>query len=516
MRSKSYFRYRKLIHERTSRESVYLFYKKILHTFFEEDRIKIVNLLVKASKLLIIFPLLTLTILYLLAETVYSPQFIKGLFFGGLLSSIYTILSIHFKFSQRSLESLKDEFRFILRFLPKGKESPFILKKISFDLFRGPLVYSIVPYLFSLITASLLLNQPLWVLLFGFILIFFNYILGLSLLIGKILNNKVFLRTIIGVVILLFAKSLTLFDFERALQIKLGDLSSLLPANGSVPLSSEFYLLLLIVSLSFLISLYILSSLKTAFVSSIFLEKEKEIPTFNNNKSIYQRLLLRGFYARDKILKLRLASIMLVLLIILSHSLLTQNGPIVLALTILIIGYSPSVFNLAFNGYLYNEILEKRFLISTYYILKKFNCQKYFLKQTVLVTLSQSTVLLCPFIVFLILFKAMNVIATVILYFLIFLSIILLSATRMYDLKKFQFEQIRALTPFTLTSNSAENYIIYGIPLVYSMPLGILQLSQPYLLYVYICMVGYTATLLFYCLLKVYFLIKGAKNAEYL
>jgi hypothetical protein len=74
---KSYLKYYKWIRKRVSRESIYLFYKKILDVFYEQDRMKIVNFLVTTSKILVIIPLLLFTTLYLLVESLSSAQLYK-------------------------------------------------------------------------------------------------------------------------------------------------------------------------------------------------------------------------------------------------------------------------------------------------------------------------------------------------------------------------------------------------------------------------------------------------------
>lgn len=202
----------------------------------------------------------------------------------------------------------------------------------------------------------------------------------------------------------------------------------------------------------------------------------------------------------------------LVLSMIVSYPLLSQNSSIPLTLTILVFSYTPSVFNLIINFYLYDGILEKRFMVLTYYFLSKFNCQNYLLKQTVFPTISQSFVLLFPYFVLLMFLKPVDMLAFIVLYVLIFFSTIILTVIRIYNLKQYDFDQMKTLNSDALISKPIENYIIFGTPILYSMPLAVIQLTQSHLLYTYLCMIGYTSLFLVYCLIKICFLIRGGKR----
>ncbi|MDE5125083.1 hypothetical protein [Paenibacillus larvae] len=509
----SYLKYYKWIRKRVSRESINLFYKKILDVFYERDRMKIVNFLVISSKVLVIIPLLLFTTLYLLVETLSSAQLVAGVCLSGFLSSIHTLLSLHFKFSHRPIDYLKNEFRFVLRLLPKRKEPSFILKRLSLDLVGGTLIYSIVPYFFSLLII-LFVNPALWVLLLGLVFILFNYLLGLSLLIGKILNKKGLSMSAIGMVVLLLIEAIRVFDFQRAFQINSQHVFTLFLKNEPISFPSETQGLLLTILLSvFFLFCYIYSHLrKNRFTCSIFKDRETVIETFSKNKVVYQRLLLRGFYLNNKVQKLRIGTMILVLSMIVSYPLLSQNSSIPLTLTILVFSYTPSVFNLIINFYLYDGILEKRFMVLTYYFLRKFNCQNYLLKQTVFPTISQSFVLLFPYFVLLMFLKPVDMLAFIVLYVLIFFSTIILTVIRIYNLKQYDFDQMKTLNSDALISKPIENYIIFGTPILYSMPLAVIQLTQSHLLYTYLCMIGYTSLFLVYCLIKICFLIRGGKR----
>lgn len=502
------------MYKRAIRDNFYLLYKNILNIFLEEDRLKIINLLLLSARILIIIPLVSFTITYTFLGVLYSSNVMESILFTGLISSIHTLVSNHFKYSYRSVTYFRRELRFLLRLLPRGKEHLFIIKKISLDLCNHTFIYSILPYSLSVLILILLGNQSLGILLFGLLLVILNYMLGLSSAIFKITNFKsrtlkhyyLLLIGMFAALLIIFVKSL---DINRISQMRIGNIREYLFIFEKEKLSIEvFVLCLLILSALALVSLYLYFALKKkAFIQSIFFDKEREVQRLNWNKIVYQRLLLRGFYSKNKVLKLRIGSILTILLIVLFYPILDQNNTISLVVTILFFCYSPSLFNLIFTHYLYNEILQKNFITTTYYYLIKFRCQKYVYKHTIFATLSQSMVLILPLIVILVLFNPIHQFLAMICYFLNFLSTILILATRIYNIGIYNFEQIKSLDPSLLTSKSTENFLVFGIPIMYAIPLIVLEIAQSNLLYTYICILCYTTLLIIYSVAKIYFTV---------
>ncbi|KRD87911.1 hypothetical protein ASE51_26370 [Bacillus sp. Root147] len=519
MKRANYFKYSKLISNRRSKDNIYLVYKSILDLFLEEDRIKIVNFLLYSSKILIIVPLFFFTVFYTFLGSLYSSKVLEGIFFSGLICLIHTFISLYSKYGYNRVLMLKKDFKFVLRIILKGKENAFIIKKINYELFTNVLIYSIFPYFLSILITFLFINHSLWILLVGVLLISLNYMWSVCLLIIKMIEIyenivKLLLITTTSIYLLTLLSS---FNIKRIFPMESQKLQGYFLDNSYPEINGHCLILISLILITLIFcSLFVYMIFKTKkIISSIFISKNEDVHKAYNNKIVYQRLLLRGFSSKNKILYIRIGSIIATFLVIVFFPILNHSNRIPLALTILFFCYTPSLFNLVITYYLYEEILQKPFTITTYYFLKKFQSKKYLYKQTILATFSQLLIVSLPLLTLLLLYRPINIFITIICYFVVFFVIITILVTRIYNLEKYNFEEIKVLDPASLTSKSFENFIVFGIPILYAIPVVSLILAQPNLIYAYMSMIGYVILLLLYCSVKVYLsLFRGIKDVK--
>lgn len=518
MSYRKFFKYNKLNSERRTKDNIHLLYKRFLDIFVEEDRIKIVNFLLTSSKILIFVPLVSFTILYFILGLLCSFQVLEGVFFSGFISILHTIISIESKFRYSRIDLLKKDLQFALRIIVNGKGDYFVIQKMSFELLNSTLIYSAFPYFLSVIILFSFVNQSIWILLFGFLFISLNYLIGLSMLIIKIVPTirryiQVFLTiTIAGFIIIL----IQYFNLNRILTIK-NQITEIFSTDRISKLDAQFWISISLVStVVILLSLLIYCVFKYGkIISAIFISKEDGLYKNHNNKVVYQRLLLRGFSFKNKMLYIRIGSFIATLLLVILYPILNHYSSIPLVLIILFLCYSPSLLNLMITHYMYDEILQKPAINTTFYFLKKFQCEKYLYKQTILSTFSQLVVVMLPFLTTLLLYRPINVFAGAIFYTLILFTTVIIAVTRVYGLGKYSFEEINILDPSILTSKPAENYIVFGIPIVYAIPLVAIVLDEYNLFYFYISTSSYLFLLIIYCMGKIYlFLFKEKKNVK--
>lgn len=509
MMNRGYFQYAKLISKRRSKDTLLLMYKRFLGIFLESDREKIMYFLLVSSKVLVVVPILFFLLFYTLAGSVYSSQVVAGVVFSGIVSIIHSLFSIHSKYGEALILEMKKELEFILRLLPKGMDGFFTIRKISMELLTSTLIFSIFPYGLSIILLFIFVNQSILVLVSGVIFMLLNYILAFALLMAKM--TKIYVQSVKWFLIVFTTVSLAILvntiDQKRLFPFHITNLFDYFLNNSQPVIGINIYLLWGIALIALTISWYFIYALfkKKKVVSALILTKEDGLHRIFKKKVVYQRLILRVFHAKNKLLYIKIGSILASVLIVLCYPVFSQNENIPLIIIILFFCYSPSIFNLLITHFLYDEILQKNFTNTTYYLLRKFQCKKYLYKQTIMATISQLFIMLLPFITLVLIYRSISPVLAIVSYFLVFMIIVTILVTRIYGLGKFTIEEVKMVEPAILTSKSTENFILFGIPIIYAIPMVSLTIAQSNLMYAYISTISYVALLLVYCFGKIYF-----------
>ncbi|MGG0848643.1 hypothetical protein [Peribacillus simplex] len=519
MKKVSYFKYIRLNNNRRSKDSLYLMYKGFLDIFLEEDKNKIMDFLLKSAKCLIVVPVFFMLALYTILGSLYSAHIIEGLLFSGLISILHSIFLIHSKYGEVNISAIKKDFEFVLRLIPKRKVNAFIIHKISLEYFHSSFIYTGITYLIAVFILYIFVNQSLWVLSGGILLVLLNFLMGFTFLFINI--TRLHERVVKGLITLFVAAfSIILLNSFNLKRIYPFDLDQLIIPyfrdSGDIFIDTKvIFLFSMIMGGIFLSLSFVFYCLQTkSVVPAILVINEESFYKLFSKKHIFQRLLLRGFDSKRKLLYIRGGSLLLTSIIILLYPFLNQNDKIPLALTILLFCYSPAIFNLLITHYLYNELLQKPFTRTTYYFIKKYSCKKYLYKYTIQTTFSQLFILLLPFLTLTLLYRPLNVFWTVSSYVLVFIIIVTILVARIFNTGKFSYEEIKIMEAPVLTSKSTENFIVFGIPIFYAIPVLSLTLAQSQLLYIYISTLIYTFVLLLFCVIKLYLsLAKEGKNA---
>ncbi|PLR75429.1 hypothetical protein CU633_21155 [Bacillus sp. V3-13] len=518
MRNTRYFKYIRLIADRRSKDSLYLMYKSFLDIFLENDRNKIIGFLLKSAKGLIVVPILFLLVLYTIIGSLYSTNIVEGILFSGVINIIHTILLIHSKYGDSQIGFLKKDFEFVLRLLPKRKEHVYIIQKLSHELLHSTFVYSSFTYLLSVVLLFTFVNQSIWVICIGILFVLLNYLLGLTFLIIKItrLYDRMVKGSLVVILTALITTLLNSLNIRELFPFDATALSNYFLNRGNPVIGIKVIILISLsvggVTSSFFFIFYILKTKKVT--PAVIVLKEDGFHKLFNKKDVYQRLLLRGFDSKKKLSYIRAGSLLATSTIVLLYPFFIQNDKMPLTLTILLFCYSPAIFNLLITYYLYDELLQKNFTRTTYYLLKKFQCKKYFYKYTIVTTFSQLFILLLPFLTVLLLYKPLNIFLAFVSYLLVFIIVVAILVTRIFNVGKFSYEEIKMIEAPVLTSKSTENFIVFGIPIFYAIPVVSLTLAQSELLYAYISTLIYICVLLLFCIAKIYFsLSKEGNNA---
>ncbi len=507
-KSRTYFEYARLISRRRSKDILALVYKKFLSIFLESDRERIIQFLFVSSKALVFVPILFFLLFYTVIGSVYSSHVIAGLIFTGILSLFQSIGTIQAKYGEPLILELKRELEYVIRLLPKENTYSFIFRKVNRELLGSTFIYSILSYGISVLVLFLFVTQSIWVLVIGFLFIITNYGLSFIFFIAKL--TGLYVKRMNWSLAILMPAYLAIvtnsIELNRLYPFHLTNLLDYFLPDRQLNMEAHIYLLCGITFVALIVSLYFIYSVfrKGKIVSSLVSINEGGFYKGFQKKVVFQRLILRVLYDKNKLLYIRIGSIFFSLLIILCYPVLSKHNQIPLVITVLFFCYSPSVFNLMITHFLYDEILQKNFTNTTYYFLRRYQCKKYLYKETILATISQLSIILLPFLTLCLLYQTIQVFFAVISYFLIFLILVTLLVIRIYGLGKFTIEEVKMVEPSVLTSKSTENFILFGIPIIYAIPMVSLIIVESNLFYAYISMVSYVVILLIYCLSKVY------------
>lgn len=520
MGKNSFFYYYRIQNKRMKRDKIYLSLKSFIDLFTERDRKLILNTLLYILNLSTVFLVIFQTLLYFTISILLGNAI--SIYLNGLLSLIFALFLFFSKYKNDKIEYLKKELSLLIQHSLKYPNKT-LVKLIMYDAYINILIACILPYSLAVIAVVLLTKSSLNFLVLGLLFCCLNSFISIMCVHFKVANTAskkiiYFLLPILCVLIIPFVYILRFIDFKL---LKVPNIyNNFLNYNllNKVPVDS-IYLLLLTLILTGCVAVYQFVFLRSSnYIRNILVPFQKvvNIVDYKFYKYLYhtyQFLIVRAFLSKNKLLNLKIWSILLSLVVVLLYPLLTSYFDVVVVINILLFCYTPSIIMFVISIMLYDELLIRKNIYTNYYLIKKYNIKKNFIKQTSsVVLLTIAFYLILPQIIFLILYQPINPFIGIISYIITCLVLIHILIMRMYEVDKYTIEQILILESTTLTSKSVENMLIFGIPIIYAIPFIVVYFTNS--LNIYILFIPYTLFICIYYGIK-YTLLSGRKSVSY-
>lgn len=489
----TYVRIHRLMNERMMEERVFISLKKFLALFLKNDQKSIVNTIIRLHKFSSTFIFSIQTLLFFSICVVYANP--KSVFIGGLFSVLITFYTIFNKYKLDRIEFLKTEFTLLIRIKNKNKKR-FIIKVTSYDIVKNVLLISTIPYFLAIVLLVIFFNAPMELLSIPLLFFLFNYFLSLIIVnfkIAKTPKYKIRLLMIPIYFVILFVILSLYYTFDLSILINLNMLDNISNyQNLENIFNAEFQILLVaVLSLVIYIIVYTVRFLSSMYyLRNITLRSEIDQALNNTfrlstiNTKIYQRLIMRAFYTHNRLSSVKIGSLCLSLVIILLHPLLSEYPNVIAATHIFLFSYTPSLLLLIYTILLYDELISKKNIYTTYYLQKKYNCKKRLTDITLAtVILKTSYFTILPQVVFLIVYRPINPLIGIICYVILYFSIAKILIFRIYDIEKYTIDQITLIDSKTLTAKWIEDTLVIGLPIIYAMPMVILHIIKGFDIY---------------------------------
>jgi len=230
---------------------------------------------------------------------------------------------------------------------------------------------------------------------------------------------------------------------------------------------------------------------------------------FKHGETTYKTIVYRELNQENKFLVINLVSIMISVFLLIFHYLFMKNILITFIEPIVIMSYYPVMICTIIYYYLCKDLLRKSNITTNFYFLKKYNCKKDLWKQTLLVIIKHCSVLLLPILTISIIQFSLESIVWFTSQLFTFLCVSIIVTQRFYNISKNTIEDFESISPISLTTNSFEDYCIFGSPviLITSLIAYTLKSNIGYR-YIDIALILYTIAICSYTLLKVFLFYK--------
>ncbi|MFS8580118.1 MAG: hypothetical protein LOD88_08855 [Novibacillus thermophilus] len=498
-----YIQLDRLMDHRKQKESLQIVLAPFLNLFMEKDRKWIFPLLWRLSKFTNIFTIALFTLIYIMLFLVYS--YMEVIFIVGFLSVIHTLYMMNHRFHQGKIEYLYSELNFLLRLKFHGKKR-FVVEKLSYEIAKECLCLTVSPLVLSstLLAVIVPFSSVWWIWLNVVIIVFIHYFLALLLLHSLLYHHRrQWLPMTVGVVpsVIIFFILLSLLDYSPFFKFSPLDITGFETQKISARHWSMMSLLaFLLVYLAVSVTPRLISQ---SNICPLHMAEHSKSLT-SAAKFPYEKLLMKSLQYQGRLIKFRLGSLGLTLLVAILYPWLSERPYITGSAIFVLFCYTPYGLYILLTHYLYEDLMEKKNTYATYYLQKKYNFYKFASPLVFRMTVKKTapfTVL--PTFLLVVLYHPFNASMWlgIICYSISYLLLVRIMIVRMYQLERYSIEQFVALTPQMVTTNFMDTVILFGVPVILAGPLLVLYITQQWNDLLYFGFIGLTLYIGLYRLL---------------
>ncbi|SFE03129.1 hypothetical protein SAMN05216238_107130 [Lentibacillus persicus] len=503
-----YVRYDQLMEYRRMKDMIEISMKTLFNLILEPDKKWFVRSFLVLSTMVRVFFVLIGIVLYMTLSFLYGEAgiiFLLGFF--CLAHHVYLMIT---KMTEGHLHHLKTEFSYLLR-IGNYKGTSLIRKRLSYEIIKKYLLFSTLPFLSAFL--FILLIDPGTYGMLGVAVLFaiLNYLLSYLMLYGRLSKSdfphmKGLIIFTASIVIVLLVTAVGAFDSANV-NMTLEGISAHY-GSGLFLLSSSLLVLLVVGILGYMLRYAVTAN---SVRDMVMIREQKDKWLVRADKP-YQKLLARTFRFHHRLTKLKIMSLILITGVMVAYPFLHEQPAVSAAINLLLFCYLPWLYVFSYSYYLYEDLLSKNNIYTTYYLQKRYRLKPYITKLTYNWTVYRTAFyLLLPGLLFVLIYQPMNLAVALGCYLIVYFASVRIIVLRIYQTERFSIEELMALDPKVIISKLPDNIFLFGLPIVLVGPTLTVQIIQDNLLYTHVYFLVYT----FYMLLYVTAALYTAKSKEH-
>lgn len=496
-----YIRFERLMERRKQKEVLRIMLKPFLDLFMEKDQ----KVVFRWAWLLLRFPNVFNVVFFTLAYCFLIGKYgsVEGIFFSGVVGILHTFYLVNHRFDREKILNLQSELNFLLRLNFVGKNK-FILQKLFYEITKECLYLSVLPLILTAVMLTFIVpSAGWWLWLNTFLFASISFLFAFQILQSRLRHHKQRHKQLLAFapLFITFFVFLSLPDYAKFIQTSPLDFRGFAAESISgrqwtmTGLTGLLLLYMVVCTVPYLRGKYNLQPFKNVEDGADFTIK---------GHSAYQKLLLKSMLYRGRLNKFRLGILMLTLIVVLLYPWLSKHPYISSSAVFVLFCYTPYLLYFLLPHYLYENLIEKRNLYTTYYLQKRYSFRKYALPLAFRTTVEKTApFVVLPMLLLIALYHFVDAFMWLglLCYLVSYLFVVRIIVFRMYQLEKYAIEQFAALNSRVITSNIADHLLLFGLPIVLAGPLLTLYIVKEWPLLLYFGFIGLAVYMGLYSLL---------------